>query len=294
MDFSFAPRPNEEAAGIIRDKEPVVRKVFDGLLPELRGRAFTVTSVRDLDVMRTVRDRIAELPRGARWEDVKGDVAAALEPDLGEGATQRAEILMRVHGFQAFQASNWRTMQEDGDTTHIQYLATEDTHVRDSHLALNGIILPKDDSFWNTHTPPWEWGCRCRLRGINPDLLDEAKVEDESRAPESKLVMEGPAAEQLRNGTLVREDGTYHVNPPIEQGRDKVPFEWHPDDLRLPIGDVLQRYDPKDAEAFVERAKNTTVLPGETLWNWLMSKPAKRERETTKRQDRQARQKRNA
>ncbi len=83
-------------------------------------------------------------------------------------------------------------------------LATEDTHVRDSHLALNGITLPKNDPFWDKHMPPWEWGCRCRIRPMNTDLVDEERDKDKDRPPEDRNVVEGPALDQLRNGTLLR------------------------------------------------------------------------------------------
>src|SRR5260221_653790 len=127
------------------------------------------------------RARIAALPRGTVWDDAKADIATELDPWLGDGAEQRAELLLRTHGFQAFQAANWRVAQEDDDTTHLQYLATEDDRVRATHLALNGVTLPKDDPFWQKHYPPWEWGCRCRVRPMNPDLVAEARAQDEKR-----------------------------------------------------------------------------------------------------------------
>lgn len=271
MLTDFSPKPHEEAIKLIENKPVVTRAVFDGLLPELRGRAFTITGVEGAHVMQRVRDSIAGLAGSDKtWDVIKEEVVSELEPYLGEGkpSENRAVLLMRTHGFQAFQASNWRTIQADEDTTHIQYLATEDTHVRDTHLALNGIILPKGDPFWEKHYPPWEWGCRCRGRPMNPDLVDEARQDDESRNPDDKLVMEGPALDKLNQGHLQRDGQSYNVTAPSDSGEPGA-FQWHPGDLRLSLEDLEKRYDPEVWAGFKAFAESTKISPRNTVWQWL-------------------------
>jgi SPP1 gp7 family putative phage head morphogenesis protein len=264
----YKPTPHKEAADLIRGKPAVTREVFDNLLPELRARAFTITGVEGANVQQRIRDAIAALPEGATWDDVKKDVVSELDPYLGDGAEKRAELLIRTHGFQAFQASNWQVAQADEDTTHLQYLATEDGKARDSHIALNGLILPKDDPFWETHLPPWDWGCRCRVRPMNPDMVEEAREEDEQRAPENRLVAEGAVAKQLRNGTLMRDGRRYDVTPPAESGRANS-YQWHPDNLTIPLDELRQRYDATTFAAFEAYAKGTALKKGFSLWDWL-------------------------
>lgn len=266
MAFDFTPTPHREAAALIAGKPVVTRAVFDALLPELRARAFTITGVEDATVSQRIRDRIADLPLGATWDEVKGDIITDLEAHLGDGAERRAELLLRTHGFQAFQASNWRVAQEDEDTTHLQYLATEDDRVRDSHLALNGVILPKNDPFWEKHLPPWEWGCRCRVRPMNPDLVEEARADDEDRAPEDRLVLEGPVADKLRQGQLQRGGRSYNVTPPGDTDRDG--FTWHPDNIRLPLAELAERFDPEVWSEFKTRMEGTQ-LGDSNAWEWL-------------------------
>jgi SPP1 gp7 family putative phage head morphogenesis protein len=269
MQIAFAPTPHEEAIALIRRKPAVSREVFDQLLPELRGRAFTITGVEGATVLQRVRDTIAALPQGGEgntWDKLREQVAEELDPYLGDGAEARATLLMRTHGFQAFQAANWRVAQEDADTTHLQYLATEDDHVRDSHLALNGLILPKDDPFWQDHYPPWEWGCRCRVRPMNPDLMDEARADDTGRNPEDRLVIEGPALDQLRDGTLIRAGRRYDVTAPADSSDSS--YAWDPADLRIPLAELEARYDPPVWAAFRALAEATRV-GRTTLWRWL-------------------------
>ena len=244
---------------MIRSKPAISRAVFDGLLPELRARAFTVTGIENANVLQYLQDSIASLAEGTTWDDVKVNIAADLAASHIDDAEQRATLLIRTHGFQAFEAANWRVAQEDEDTTHLQYLATEDSHVRESHLALNGIILPKDDPFWDTHTPPWDWGCRCRIRPMNPDMVDEAKAEDAAKAPEDRNVLTPAVTEQLRNGTLMRQGQRFDVTSPKDKpGADKA-FGWNPRDLRLPVEEILQRYDKPVSEAFIAWSKSVDL-----------------------------------
>ncbi len=259
--------PHVEAATLLRGKPVFTREVFDGLLPELKGRAFTITGVEGANVMQRVRDSIAGIAEGETWDNAKKQIVEDLHTYLGEGADNRAELLLRTHGFQAFQAANWRVAQADDDTTHLQYLTMEDDNVRDSHAALNGLVLPKNDPFWQTHFPPWDWGCRCQAVPMNPDLVSAEAQADESRAPENRNVVTGPVLDQLRNGTLMRNGQRFDVTPPRESGRDNS-YEWSPDNLRLPVAELEQRYDPEVWQQFVAWAQKQK-LTGGTVWTWL-------------------------
>jgi SPP1 gp7 family putative phage head morphogenesis protein len=262
--------PNKEAAALLLGKKPVTADVFYGLLPELRGRAFTISGVEGASVLQRCRDHIAGIALGENWDDAKARLIDELDPFLGDGSERRAELLLRNQGFQAFQASAWRTSQLDDDTTHLQYLTMEDDRVRDSHTALNGIVLPKDDPFWRSHTPPWDWNCRCQVVPMNPDQVAEEKAADQKRNPEDRNVLEGAVADQARMGTLIRGGQRYSVLPDERAGA----WHWDPRDLRLPIGELALRYDPQTWQEFQHWARTHFVDDDKTtVWNWLNSAP---------------------
>ena len=264
--------PHEEAAAMIAGKPVVTREVFDGLLPELRGRAFTITGIEGANVLQRVRDSIAGVATGATWDDARSEIVASLDPYLGEeGAANRAELLLRTHAFQAFNAASWRVAQEDLDTTHLQYLTMEDDHVRDSYAALNGVVLPKDDPFWAKHYPPWDWGCRCMAVPMNPDDVEGERVADQQRNPEDRNVIEGPALSHLNQGTLMRDGQRFDVTPPSDGPGGDTAWRWHPDDLRLPVDQLQQRYDPPVWHEFQAWAKKTAIAKGHNVWSWLTS-----------------------
>ncbi len=267
MDAFFKPSPHKEAAALIAGKPVVSGKVFRAMLPELKARVFTITGIAGANVLQTVRDSVAAIPLGEQtWDESKKEIMDALDPYLGDGAEVRAEMILRVNGFQAFSASVWRVAQADDDTTCLQYLHGECQVPTESHLALNGVILPKDDPFWDDHYGPWgHLGCVCYARPMNPDLVDEARAEgDASDNPEDQNVIEGPALKQLHNGNLMRDGQRHDVSAPD----DPDAFRWHPDDLTMSMKDLRAKYDPEVFQEFETKARNTKLDTG-TLWTYL-------------------------
>ncbi|MEM9282090.1 MAG: hypothetical protein AAGA96_09705, partial [Verrucomicrobiota bacterium] len=119
LNFLIEPVPFDEAAELIVGKPAVTREVFQTLLPELRARAFSMAGVYDLETVQTVRDLIADLPRGGDWNQIKRDILTTMEPFWGgpdaAGAERKAELLLRLHGFMAYGAMNARTLDDQID-----------------------------------------------------------------------------------------------------------------------------------------------------------------------------------
>lgn len=268
MDTTFEIQaPHEAALALLRAKKPVASEIFYGLLPELRARAFTVSGVTCAGTLQRCRDAVAGIAEGDTWDEAKKSLIAELDPWLGDGSEQRAETLLRTHGFQVFAAASHQTAMADDDTTHFQYLTMEDDRVRPSHAALDGITLPKNDPFWLTHTPPWNWGCRCLKRAMNPDLVAEEKQKDAAKDPDNKNVIEGAVLGQLRHGTLIRDGRRYDVTPPSDRPGDG--YQFNPDDLQLSVAELEPRYDPEVWNDFKTWSQATAVGKKKTVWDWL-------------------------
>lgn len=52
---------------------------------------------------------------------------------------------------------------------YYRYIARMDGRERPEHGRLNNLVLRKDDPFWRTHTPPWEFGCRCDIEDADEE-----------------------------------------------------------------------------------------------------------------------------
>jgi SPP1 gp7 family putative phage head morphogenesis protein len=84
-------------------------------------------------------------------------------------------------------AERWIGFSENADLyPNLEWRTAGDADVRAEHAELEGLILPIDDTFWNTHTPPLGFGCRCELiqtdEPVNKDQ-DKYKAFEETSAP---------------------------------------------------------------------------------------------------------------
>lgn len=262
--------PYEEAAEFLSGKPAVTRAVFDELLPELRARAFVITGVDNADALQSARDAIATIPTGADWRAVKAELAEALEPWLGEGAEIRTEMLMRWHAYQAYAVANVRHLEANRDLfPYRQYQTAQDSRVRDSHRALDGIVLPADSPFWDRHTPPWEYGCRCDVRGVTEEEAGELRARDEVLPPERRKVLEGPQRTRLEQSSRLERDvgEIYDLRTPSERGESGA--EWSSKELTIPLEVLRERYDREVWDRFVDWAGATEIEGLGSVWGWL-------------------------
>jgi len=62
-------------------------------------------------------------------------------------------------------------INSNGLFNRFKYTAIIDSHTSEICRRLNGIILPVEDKFWNTNTPPNHFNCRCFIEKL--DKYDE-------------------------------------------------------------------------------------------------------------------------
>jgi SPP1 gp7 family putative phage head morphogenesis protein len=288
-EFLFTAVPHNEAIDFIQSKPAVSRAVFDGLLPELRARAFTITGIESANVLQTVRDIVGDLPAGQTWDSLKSKIVDAISPyiidpnatpqeqaDQLAAAEAKAELLLRVHGQEAYAAAAYRVM--DGQRQifpYWQYQTMGDSHVRPTHRALDGLVLPAESPFWQTHFPPWDWGCRCIVIPLSRAGVEHIRQQDEKKPMEQRRVLEGPLLRELElNNRVVKGiNDITNVQSPFQRGETGA-FHWHPGELTIPLDELKARYDPQVWSKFENWAR-ATEIPNEnrTVWNWINDEP---------------------
>ena len=69
---------------------------------------------------------------------------------------------------QAQSARQWTDIQRDKDFfPQLQYETVGDGRVRPEHAALDNIVRPVNDKFWDTFMPPNGWNCRCTVLQVD-------------------------------------------------------------------------------------------------------------------------------
>jgi SPP1 gp7 family putative phage head morphogenesis protein len=294
-DFLFAPVPNKEAIDFIKSKPVLSRSVFNKLLPELKALSYTISGVQAADVLKKTRDMIAELPAGGDWEDIKSRVVDQISPyfvsdtnpdgtpasaedqaNMQKAADRRAELLLRTHGQQAYATTQYKMMDEQRDLFPFwQYLSMGDSHVRATHAALDGVVLPADSEFWTTHFPPWDWGCRCQCVPLLRSEAQKMAEADKDKPPDNQRVLDAGAQAALAppGRRLVRNGVSYYMIAPSEEGKPGA-FTFHPGDLRMDTAMLKARYDEKTWGDFAAWAKTQQIETGTSVWDWLNGTPA--------------------
>jgi SPP1 gp7 family putative phage head morphogenesis protein len=91
-------------------------------------------------------------------------------------------------------AERWTGFQENADLyANLEWRTAGDSDVRTEHAALEGLVLPINDPFWNSHTPPLGFGCRCEV--IQTDV-EVNKTEGHENTPAPKGFDFNPGIDQ--------------------------------------------------------------------------------------------------
>lgn len=268
----FQATANERASDWMRGRVAVKSSVMKKMDPEIRARAFAVSGVQDMKVLAQIQELIAKLTDGKSWEDVKQNIAAEINDQWGgvkEGGDaskyvsaveRRAELVLRQNAFQAYAVTRYEDQQDvKAAFPYLMYLTVGDQNVRDEHAALDGLILPVDDPFWEKHYPPWDFGCRCLVES----LTEEEAIEKGVTPPERREKIE--------------------KNMPTRADKD---YAFRPDTLALDVEEVAARdyADPTSMQDFEMRMRGIMVTTDEgtmSVWDMLKRADAKRKARRT-------------
>lgn len=120
-------------------------------------------------------------------------------------------------------AAQWKDMERTADLyPNAEYLRTRSAAPREQHLLYVGIIRALVDPWWDTHTPPLDWLCKCGIKSTDKPVTAIPK-----NLPE---VAPGLQNNPGKSGNLFSENHPYAVNA------QKVEAE-----LRAEFGQVVSR-----------------------------------------------------
>lgn len=183
MSDSFIPK---EALDYIKNKNLKVGFSYKDVWNEEHATAFTVAKAMQIDVLSDLKKAVEKaIEDGQSFETFKKNIKPTLQqkgwwgkkkmtdPLTGDvidaqlGSDRRLKTIYNVNLRSAYQKGQYdRTMASDLHPYLIYRVGNSVKH-RDQHLAWNGLILPKDDPFWDSHFPPNGYGCKCYTRAVS-------------------------------------------------------------------------------------------------------------------------------
>ena len=182
----------EEAIEHFRAKGMLVGFDWRDTAAALHARCFTVAKAARLDVLTAIRGAVdraqadgesfeafrerlePELARLGWWgEDVRVDPETGEKRVVQLGSPRRLRTIFRTNLATAAAHGQWQSIQRLKEAApYLMYDAVLDEATRPEHQAWDGIVLPVDDPWWDTHYPPNGWNCRCSVQQMSADDLD--------------------------------------------------------------------------------------------------------------------------
>ena len=163
------------------------------VLESLRGecRAILDGTRSETEAASRLREFLARegygIPKPKRKED--GDLTNL-------ASDRRLRLVLRQNVAMA-QAVGRRSVSEHPEVLELfpnyRYSANTERHAR-----YDGLVLPKSDPFWDTHYPPWDFGCLCLIYDTDEPAARGAQNVRDVPAPKSGFVFDSRPAVAFR------------------------------------------------------------------------------------------------
>lgn len=216
----FAPRDANDAARHFAKKAALTDEVFETLSAQARRFAFRVATVHKAKLIQDVRNKVlAAIEKGTSWAQVQRELLAAFDTEsIPKPALHRLRTMFITNTQQAYNDAR-REVLDDPDISEAfpfrQYLTVGNgvagvNNVRAEHAALHGKVFAWDDAFWDEHTPPWGFNCRCtfvaltagQVAAMGVKVLDLKYVRTRLKVPGTDRRGIAAQAEFARGGTF--------------------------------------------------------------------------------------------
>lgn len=168
------PFKEQVAAFRLRLGNLVPTSRWDDISRGQHDRAFMVAGATKADLLADLAAAIDKtIVEGTSLEQFRSDFRQIVETHgwhgwTGEGTAKgeawRTKVIYRTN-LEVTRAAGRRAQHFSGAFKYLVYRHSGAENYRPEHLAWNGLILPIEHPFWNTHYPINGWGCMCFVRG---------------------------------------------------------------------------------------------------------------------------------
>lgn len=183
----------KDAIAFFRSK--ALRKGFDyrDVWQQEHAQAFTVAKAMQVDILEDIRQALDDaLVQGQTFEHFKKQLTPILQakgwwgkkemvdPETKQtvlaqlGSDRRLKTIFQTNMRQAYNAGNWqRSWATRSLLPYLIYHHNSERYPRPEHQAWDGLCLPVEHPFWQTHYPQCAWGCKCSTESVSRRMIGE-------------------------------------------------------------------------------------------------------------------------
>lgn len=172
------PFPEQVAAFRLRLGNLVPTSAWDDIQKSAHDRAFMVAGATQADLLTDLGGAVdAAISKGETLDQFRARFRDIVETRgwhgwTGEGTEAgenwRTKVIYRTNMATTYAAGR-RAQLIAGNYPLWVYRHGGSEHPRQSHLAMDGLILPSDHPAWSVLYPPNDWGCSCYVLGARSE-----------------------------------------------------------------------------------------------------------------------------
>lgn len=178
-DLAFAfqkPFPQQIAAFRIRLQELKATAEWTDVWQEANEKAFMVAGAQKVELLADFAAALDKAQtKGTTFDEFKRDFQKAVATNDWHGWTGEQTEKGRAWRARVIYKTNLSTSYASGRFAQLKkanfkfwvYRHGASREPRKEHLGWDGLILPSDHPFWQTHYPPNGWGCSCYVVGAH-------------------------------------------------------------------------------------------------------------------------------
>jgi len=202
-DFKFPSEPAPEVIKFFENKKLKPSFNWEDVWKYEHQVSFTVAKAMQLDILELIRDEVKKaIKEGRTLEQFRKELTPLLKQkgwwgvqEMTDPHTKETKLaqLGSPHRLRVIYDTNLRTAHAAGQWDRVQrskqshpYLLYElgpSKEHRKQHVQWQGLLLPADDPFWDTHYPQNGWGCKCRVRQVSKVEYNRIKHKHGTQAP---------------------------------------------------------------------------------------------------------------
>lgn len=183
--------PPREAIAFLAQKLNLPTRRWTDILRSDHDKAFVVAGAMKMELLADLRAAVEEaLQEGISLGEFRKRFDQAVQKygwAYNGGRGWRTQTIYRTNLSTAYAAGR-RAQQLDPEVLEarplLMYRHGDSIVPREQHLRWDGLVLPADDPWWDTHYPPNGFGCSCSAFSLSQADVDERGLSVAESAPD--------------------------------------------------------------------------------------------------------------
>jgi len=179
--------PFDDAIAYFRQKTNLPTATWKDIWKDMYARGFVIAGGMKDEFLADMRSAVGKgIASGTTLAEFRKDFDRIVEKHGWKykgGRGWRTGVIFNTNLSTAYAAGHWKQMTDKDVVNHRPYLRYVPSHAdrkRPEHVKLYNLVLRYDDPFWDTHSPPNGWGCKCGLASLSERELDRYIEEEKN------------------------------------------------------------------------------------------------------------------